>query len=49
LHDPPADYLLCPKPRAIRAVEAGGPAPVHDLDAGQLIDRLQALGEVVGK
>ncbi len=34
---------------AIRAVEAGGPATVHDFDAGRLIDRLQALGEAVGK
>jgi len=35
--------------KAIRAVEAGGPATVHDFDAGRLIDRLQALGEAVGK
>jgi len=35
--------------KAIRAVEAGDPAPVHDFDPGRLIDRLQALGESVGK
>jgi len=35
--------------KAVRAIEAGGPAPVHDFDAGRLIDRLQALGEAVGK
>jgi len=35
--------------KAIRAVEAGDPAPVHDFDAGRLTDRLQALGGAVGK
>jgi len=35
--------------KAIRAIEAGDPAPVHDFDPGRLIDRLQALGEAVGK
>lgn len=35
--------------KVIRAVEAGGPAPVHDFDTGRLIDRLQALGGAVGK
>ena len=35
--------------KAIRAVEAGDPATVHDFDTGRLIDRLQALGEAVGK
>ncbi len=33
---------------AVRAVEAGGPVPVHDFDADQLIARLQELGERVG-
>ncbi len=33
--------------KAIRAVQAGDPAPVHDFDAGRLIGRLQALGEPV--
>jgi len=35
--------------KAIRAVQAGDPAPVHDFDAGRLIGRLQALGEPVGE
>jgi len=35
--------------KAIRTVEAGGPAPAHDFDADRLIGRLQALGEAVGK
>ncbi len=30
----------CAFMQAVRAVEAGGPAPVHDFDAGRLIDRL---------
>jgi len=35
--------------KAIRTVEAGGPALVHDFDAGRLIGRLQGLGETVGE
>ena len=35
--------------KAVRAVEAGGLAPVHDFDADCLIGRLQALGEPVGE
>ncbi len=35
--------------KAIRAVEAGGPALVHDFDAGRLIGRLQGLGETDGE
>ena len=34
---------------AIRAVEAGRPAPAHDFDADRLIGRLHALGEPVGE
>ena len=34
---------------AIRAVEAGQPAPAHDFDAERLIGRLHALGEPVGE
>ena len=34
---------------AIRAVEAGQPAPAHDFDADRLIGRLHALGEPVGE
>ena len=34
---------------AIRAVEAGRPAPAHSFDADQLIGRLYALGEPVGE
>ena len=34
---------------AIRAVEAGQPAPAHDFDPGRLIGRLHAPGEPVGE
>ena len=34
---------------AIRAVEAGRPAPAHDFDPDRLIGRLHALGEPVGE
>ena len=35
--------------KAIRAVEAGQPAPAHNFDADRLIGRLRALGEPVGE
>lgn len=34
---------------AIRAVEAGRPAPVHDFDADRRLGGLHALGEPVGE
>ena len=34
---------------AVRAVEAGGPSPAPDFDADRLIERLQALGEEIGR
>jgi len=34
---------------AIRAVEAGGPAPAPDFDPDRLVARLQELGEAIGR